>query len=109
MAVIINNGKGTIKIPNSIIGEVAYRAAKECGGVASVAGSQHKARRGLDGGVKVSVKDGGLEIKLDVVMRYGVSISEISSELSNLIRKRVTEFTGVEDLELFVNVGSISV
>lgn len=104
MAVLINNGKGTVKIPNRIIGEVAYTAAKECGGVAEITNGSSKSKRG----VRIGVKDGGLEISLGVVMRYGVSVSDINAEMVSHIKERVTEFTGVENLKLFVNVESVS-
>ncbi len=106
MAVLINNGKGVIKIPNSVIGEVAYSAAKECGGVAEVITDGAKSKKGSRG-VRVSSKNGEISLSFGIVMEYGASVSGITAELSHVIPERVLEFTGVENLKLNINVESI--
>lgn len=108
MAVIINNGKGTIKIPNEVIGQIAYEAAKECGGVSGITSGTQKSKSGRRA-LKVTTKDGAFEIRLGITMRYGANAGDVSAELSRLIRGRVAEFSGVENLKIFLDINNISV
>ena len=108
MAVIINNGKGTIKIPNGIVGQVAYAAAKECDKISEITEGTQRCKNG-GSALKVTTKDGTFEIRFGITMRYGANAGDVSAELSRLIRERVTEFTGVENLKIFLNINNISV
>ena len=108
MAVIINNGKGTIKIPNEVVGQVAYAAAKECDKISEITEGTQRCKNG-GRALKVTSKDGTFEIRFGITMRYGANAGDVSAELSRLIRERVTEFTGVENLKIFLNINNISV
>ena len=108
MAVIINNGKGTVKIPNAVIGEVAYTAAKECGGVSEITAGVQKSKNG-NRALKVTSNGGGFEIRLGITMRYGENVGDVSAELSKIIREKVMEFTGVDNLKIFLDISNISV
>lgn len=108
MAVIINNGKGTIKIPNEVVGQVAYAAAKECDKISEITEGTQRCKNG-GRALKVTSKDSTFEIRFGITMRYGANAGDVSAELSRLIRERVTEFTGVENLKIFLNINNISV
>ncbi|MBQ8749143.1 MAG: Asp23/Gls24 family envelope stress response protein [Clostridia bacterium] len=97
------NAYGKITITEKSIAHVVYNCTKECYGVVDVGSTgffetirelfcksyrKHK-------GVKVKAHNNRIEIKVYVILKYGVSISAVAKNLKDSIKYNVEDFTGM--------------
>ncbi len=61
-------------------------------------------RESLTHGINVSVKENAISIDFHVIVSYGVSISTVADNLTDSVKYKVEEFTGmtVEKINIFV-------
>ncbi|MCD8149546.1 MAG: Asp23/Gls24 family envelope stress response protein [Clostridiales bacterium] len=108
----IQNTLGTVSIDSEVVASCAGAAAVECFGIVGMAAVNMK-----DGLVKLLKKDylhHGITVQIDednritldfhVIVSYGVSIAAVSDNLTNTVKYKVEEFTGmtVDKINIFV-------
>ncbi len=105
---------GKIIIDDQVIATIAGLAATECYGVVGMASRRLKdgiaellGRENLSRGVVVSFKDGGIVIDLNVVIGYGIRISEVAHNVSSQVRYTVEQSTGMPVWAVHINVQGV--
>ena len=107
----INNKLGFIQIDPEVIALYAGTTAVECFGIVGMAAVNMKdglvrllKRESLTHGINVSVKENAISIDFHVIVSYGVSISTVADNLTDSVKYKVEEFTGmtVEKINIFV-------
>jgi len=107
----INNKLGFIQIDPEVIALYAGTTAVECFGIVGMAAVNMKdglvrllKRESLTHGINVSVKENAISIDFHVIVSYGVSISTVADNLTDIVKYKVEEFTGmtVEKINIFV-------
>ena len=107
----ISNKLGFIQIDPEVIALYAGTTAVECFGIVGMAAVNMKdglvrllKRESLTHGINVSVKENAISIDFHVIVSYGVSISTVADNLTDSVKYKVEEFTGmtVEKINIFV-------
>jgi len=102
MSVNTSNVYGKISISDSAIAKVAANAALECYGIVDTVSRKFSdsvselLKRHTDGkGVKVTTSGDRIFIDINVIIKYGVSISAVAESLKEAIKYKVEKFTGM--------------
>ncbi|MGN1227414.1 MAG: Asp23/Gls24 family envelope stress response protein [Christensenellales bacterium] len=111
------NAYGNITITEKSIARVVYNCTKECYGVVDVgsAGFFESVREMFcksfkqNRGVKVKAHNNRIEIKVYVILKYGVSISAVAKNLKDSIKYNVEDFTGMIVDDVFVHIKDIRI
>ncbi len=104
---------GKVKIHNEVVGIIAGVAAMEIAGVAGmsrglVSGlSELLGRKDLDKGIKVQIKGKEAILTLNVIIRYGAKIPEVSYQIQENVKKTVEKMTGLTVTDVTVNIQGI--
>lgn len=99
-----------IRIADEVIATIAGVAASEVKGVTSMSGNITDGIAGMLGkknlgkGVKVEAGEKEVIIDLSVVVEYGCRIHYVAKEIQNNVRAAVEEMTGMEVVEINVNI-----
>ena len=113
----LTNTLGTITIDTDVIATYAGSVAVECFGIVGMAAVNMK-----DGRVKLLKKDyrsHGINEKVDenneisidfhVIVSYGVSIFAVADNLTETVKYRVEEFTGLKIKKINISVEGVRV
>jgi len=104
---------GKVKIHNEVVGIIAGVAAMEIAGVAGmsrglVSGlSELLGRKDLDKGIKVQIKGKEAILTLNVIIRYGAKIPEVSYQIQENVKKTVEKMTGLTVTDVTVHIQGI--
>lgn len=106
--------KDSVRISPDVIGIVAGIAAGEVEGIAGMSGgivdgiAQRLGRKDFSKGIKVSLERETVSLDLNVVVEYGVQITETATRLKQRVRASVEEVTGLAVAAINVNVTGIN-
>jgi len=110
----INNLWGKIIVYEDVIATVAGFAAEECYGLVGMASRKISDgvarllnRENIARGIQVHVQEGELVIELNVVVGYGVKISEVAGNVIERVRYCVESMTGLKVALVNVKVQSV--
>ena len=105
----INTHMGNIIIDNDVIAQYAGGVAVECFGIVGMAG--YSARDGLarKRGIAVSLNNNKLTLDFHVIVAYGVSILAVAENLTDSVKYKVEEFTGIEIEKINIFVEGVRV
>ncbi len=112
----MNSDKGYIRISNDVFTTLVGAAATSCFGVRGMAkrsasdGLVHLLKTEYMGkGVRVTFHEGeqAISIELHIIVKTGLNIPVICSEISSAVRYKVTESTGVQVRAVDIYVDSI--
>lgn len=103
--------KGTLKVSNDVIADLAGYAALECYGVVGMAASDEQAgawhllptyrlRKGID----VSAEDGHVVVDLHVVLEQGVNMASVSDNLVSAVTFILKKIAELDNAEVRVHV-----
>ena len=115
MAVKTSNAYGRITIDDEAIACVTGHIARECYGVIDLAsqgivGSFNSVKKkSLSKGVKIKTVENRIYIDIDVVLKFGVSISTVTDNLKSSIKYGVENFTGMIIDSVNINVVGVRV
>ena len=105
---------GSILIDTDVIATYAGSVAVECFGIVGMATVSMKAglvrllkKDSLKNGIQVTVEDNKISLDFHVIVAYGVSISAAADNLSNNVKYKVEEFTGMEIHEINIYVEGV--
>lgn len=103
---------GTITIDNEVIARIAGLAAMDCYGIVGMAARSVKDGlvrllkiETLTRGVVLSINENLLTIRLHIIVEYGTNIPAIANSLTDTVKYKVFEYTGlnVGKIEVFVD------
>lgn len=104
-----------IRISEEVIATIAGIAATELSDVTSLSAGFVDGIAGMLGkkspgrGIKVELKDNQACIDISVVMQYGCKIHEVAREMQTRVRTAVENMTGLEVLNVNINILGVSV
>ena len=107
----MNTEMGKLIIDRDVLAKYAGMATTDCIGIVGMAAVNMKdglvrllKRESLTHGINVSVKENAISIDFHVIVSYGVSISTVADNLTDSVKYKVEEFTGmtVEKINIFV-------
>ena len=102
---------GTVKISNEIINKIASTSTLEIEGVAGLAGGLGEritdGIRGASRAVQVNVGRDFVNINVNVILKMGVRIPEVSRNIQEKIKENVENFTGLNVSQVNTSVVGI--
>ena len=104
---------GEIRVADDVVSIIAGLAATEVEGVGSMAGNitnEIVAKTGiknLSKGVHVDVMDGIVTVDLDLNIKYGYAIPEVSGNVQERVRTAIETMTGLEVGTINVRIASV--
>lgn len=111
--------EGTISVAQSVVQKIAGVACREISGVHAMGAASKRTlgaiKERIPGssgpnvaqGVGVEVGETQAAIDLDVVVEYGVSISDLGHSIQRNVKQAVERMTGLEVVEVNVNVDDV--
>jgi len=119
MAEILNSEKdgflGKISISDEVIATIAGTAAMEIDGVAFMSSgnisdiAERLGKKNFSKGVKLEVTDNSIVIELNLFVKSGYKIPEISAKVQERVKTAVETMTGLDVLEVNVNISGLSI
>ncbi len=106
---------GIIKVADEVIAITAGIATLEVPGVAGMSGgisgdiAELLKKKNLTKGVKVEAGDKESVIDLNIIVEYGSHIPQVATKVQNNVREAVRNITGLEVVEVNVNVQGIRI
>ncbi len=104
---------GVIRVADDVVSIIAGLAATEVEGVASMAGNitnEIVAKTGIKNlakGIRVEVMDGIVTVDVNLNIRYGYSIPEVSGNVQDRVRTAIETMTGLEAGTINVRIASV--
>ena len=104
---------GEVRVGEEVVSIIAGLAATEVEGVGSMAGNitnEIVAKTGiknLSKGVHVDVMDGIVTVDLDLNIKYGYAIPEVSGNVQERVRTAIETMTGLEVGTINVRIASV--
>ncbi len=104
---------GVIRVADEVVSIIAGLAATEVEGVASMAGNitnEIVAKTGvkyLAKGIRVEVLDGIVTVDVNLNIKYGYAIPEVSGNVQERVRTAIETMTGLEVGTINVRIASV--
>ncbi|MGN0345089.1 MAG: Asp23/Gls24 family envelope stress response protein [Lachnospiraceae bacterium] len=104
---------GEVRVGEEVVSIIAGLAATEVEGVGSMAGNitnEIVAKTGIKNlakGVHVDVMDGIVTVDLDLNIKYGYAIPEVSGNVQERVRTAIETMTGLEVGTINVRIASV--
>ena len=104
---------GVIRVADEVVSIIAGLAATEVEGVASMAGNitnEIVAKTGvkyLAKGIRVEVLDGIVTVDVNLNIKYGYAIPEVSGNVQERVRPAIETMTGLEVGTINVRIASV--
>ena len=104
---------GVIRVADDVVSIIAGLAATEVEGVASMAGNitnEIVAKTGIKNlakGIRVEVLDGIVTVDVNLNIRYGYAIPEVSGNVQDRVRTAIETMTGLEVGTIKVRIASV--
>ena len=104
---------GVIRVADEVVSIIAGLAATEVEGVASMAGNitnEIVAKTGvkyLAKGIRVEVLDGLVTVDVNLNIKYGYAIPEVSGNVQERVRTAIETMTGLEVGTINVRIASV--
>ncbi len=107
------NDLGVLKINNEVIASIARNAALQVDGVESIKRGVFSLVTDLlskgynNKGICLEISESEVKISVTIVVRFGVTIPDVSSLVQENIRTAIEEMTGLSVSEVNVNIADI--
>ncbi len=112
----IKNELGSVHISEDVISVVAALAAMECYGLVGMASRRVKdglaellGRDNIRKGVTVSLEEDTLVVELNIIVEYGINISEVANNIIDRVNYAIQKATGVEADRIQINVQGVRI
>ena len=106
------DGAGTVLVAEEVISVIAGTAAMEVEGV-SAAGNftgdiaEILGKKNLSKGVKLAVNDNVVSIEVNIQIKFGYKIKEVSEEVQRKVKNAVETMVGLTAPEVNINVSGV--
>ena len=104
---------GEVKIADEVVAIIAGLAAMEVDGVASMAGNATReiisslGVKSLSKGARVDVLDGIVTVSLNLNLKYGYSIMEISGKVQEKVKAAIENMTGLTVADVNIRIAGV--
>lgn len=104
---------GEVKIADEVVAIIAGLAAMEVEGVASMAGNATReiisklGVKSLSKGANVDVLDGIVTVSLNLNLKYGYSIMEISGKVQEKVKAAIENMTGLTVADVNIHIAGV--
>lgn len=104
---------GQVQVADEVIAVIAGLAATEVDGVSKMSGNitneivSKLGMKKLSKGVKVSIDDEQVEVDLNLILQYGVSIPKTSAEVQEKVKGAIENMTGLKVSEVNIRIAGI--
>ena len=104
---------GEVKIADEVVAIIVGLAAMEVDGVASMAGNATREIIGklgmktLSKGVKVDVLEGIVTVCMNLNLKYGYSIREISGKVQEKVKTAIENMTGLTVADVNIRIAGV--
>ena len=104
---------GQVQIADEVIAVIAGLAATEVDGVQQMSGNINNelvsklGMKNLSRGVKVSIDGEQVDVVLNLILEYGVSIPKISREVQEKVKGAIETMTGLTVNEVNIRIAGI--
>ena len=104
---------GEVKIADEVVAIIAGLAAMEVEGVASMAGNATReiisklGVKSLSKGANVDVLDGIVTVSLNLNLKYGYSIMEISGKVQEKVKAAIENMTGLTVADMNIRIAGV--
>jgi uncharacterized alkaline shock family protein YloU len=108
----LSSSHGRITIAPAVIAQIVAQTAGRCYGVVGMAGGA-KARvgrllpRGRTQGITVAAGEDGVEVELNVVVEYGLNLSEVAATIRSQVQYEVERLTGLRVASVGVRIQDV--
>jgi len=119
MAEILTSEKdgffGRISIADEVIATIAGTAAMEIEGAAFMSSgnisdiAERLGKKNFSKGVKLEVNESGVLVELNLFIKSGYRIPEVSAKVQERVKTAIETMTGLPVLEVNVNIAGLSV
>ena len=106
---------GEVRIADEVVAIIAGLAATEVEGVASMAGNITNELVGklgmktLSKGVKLTVVDNTVSVVLSLNLEFGFSVPEVSRRVQEKVKAAIDNMTGLEVLEVSIQIEGVNI
>ena len=104
---------GEVKIADEVVAIIAGLAAMEVEGVASMAGNATReiisklGVKSLSKGANVDVLDGIVTVSMNLNLKYGYSIMEISGKVQEKVKAAIENMTGLTVADVNIRIAGV--
>ena len=104
---------GQVQIADEVVAVIAGLAATETDGVAKMSGNitneivSKLGTKKLSKGVKVTITGTQVDVTLNLVLNYGVSIPKTSQEVQDKVKSAIETMTGLTVSEVNIRIAGI--
>ena len=113
MDAAIKNNLGKIEISDGVLAKLAGLAATECMGVLGLASAESWTdllrKESVDRGVRIYPQDDRVRIEVNIIAKYGVSITAVAENVIACVKYNVETMTGLKVDSVDVCVRAIRV
>ncbi|MBQ9885763.1 MAG: Asp23/Gls24 family envelope stress response protein [Lachnospiraceae bacterium] len=108
-------GIGMVQIADDVVAAIAGIAAKEVEGVYSIASGNIQneiARfrgRNSSKGVSVELLDTNVSVALSLIMDYGYSIPQVTSQVQDKVKTAIENMTGLSVIDVNIKVTGVNI
>jgi len=101
---------GQVQISNDVVSTIAGTAALEVDGVYGMSGNikgglyEIMGRKNLSKGVIVQVEDEEVSVEVNIVIKFGEKVHEVSKEVQSKIKTAIETMTGLTVVSVDINV-----
>lgn len=109
----VSQGKGTLKVSESVIVTIAKNAALEVDGVHKIATKSLRIKSLLQSSsdpseIKVSMNEGVCMITMSIVTKSGYNVVHVSEQIQEKVKAAVQSMTGVTVSKVDVSVADVN-
>ncbi len=104
---------GQVQIADEVIAVIAGLAATEVDGVATMSGNitneivSKLGMKNLSKGVKVEITGEDVEVRLSLILYYGVSIPKTSQEVQDKVKNAIETMTGLHVTNVNIRIAGV--
>ena len=106
-------GSGTVLVAEEVVAIIAGTAAMEVEGVSAAAGNftgdlaEILGKKNLSKGVRLTVNENVVVIDINIQVKFGYKIKEVSEEVQQKVKNAVETMVGLTTPEININVSGI--
>ena len=113
--ITLEDNRGEVVIADEVVAVIAGLAAMEVEGVASMVGNVTKeliskiGKKSLAKGVKVDILEGIVTVAINLNLKYGYNIMDISEKVQEKVKAAIENMTGLTVADVNIRVAGVEV
>lgn len=109
----LDEGLGSVRIADEVVGIIAGMAATEVDGIAGMSGglvggiAEILGKKNLAKGVKVEVGETEAAVDLYIIVKFGIRIPDVALNVQEKVKNAIENMTGLSVVEVNVHVQGV--